>query len=99
MTETGPDFTMKCKNCQIEIDDKAIICFRCGAATTDLFRRSVEMAPRRLGLRVPALLGVVFFVVAGFFWTCASDGQATSPMVWVILGVAGALLVYRLRLR
>ena len=90
---------MQCKNCQTEIDEKALICFRCGTATADPVRRSVEMAPRRAGLLTPLLLGVVFLVVAGFFLTRASDGQPTSPMVWVMLGVAGALLVYRLRFR
>ena len=90
---------MQCKNCQTEIDDKALICFRCGAATTDPVRRQVETAPRRAGLRMPALMGAVFLVVAGFFLTRASDGQPTSPIVWVMLGAAGALLVYRLRFR
>ena len=43
-------------------------------------------------------LGVVFLAVAGFFLLRAVDGVPISPMVWVMLGVAGALLVYRLRL-
>ena len=90
---------MECKNCQTEIDDKALICFRCGVATTDPVRRPAEMAPRRAGRWTPVLLGAVFLVVAGFFLTRASDGQPTSPMVWVMLGAAGALLVYRLRFR
>ena len=90
---------MQCNNCQTEIDDKALICFRCGAATTDPVRRPVEMAPRRAGLRRPVLLGAVFLVVVGLFLTRASGGQPTSPMVWLMLGVAGALLVYRLRFR
>lgn len=90
---------MQCKNCQTEIDDNALICFRCGAATTDPIHRPAETAPGRTGLRTPVLLGAVFVVVAGFFLTRASDGQPTSPIVWVMLGAAGALLVYRLRFR
>ena len=90
---------MQCNNCQTEIDDKALICFRCGAATTDPVRRPVEMAPRRAGLRRPVLLGAVFLIVVGLFLTRASGGQPTSSMVWLMLGVAGALLVYRLRFR
>ena len=90
---------MQCKNCQTEIDDKALICFRCGVATADPVRRPAEIAPRRSGLRTPVLLGAVFLVAGGFFLTRASEGQPISPMVWVMLGVAGALLVYRLRFR
>ena len=90
---------MHCKNCQTEIDDKALICFRCGTATSDPVRSPVEMTPRRTGLLRPVFLGVLFLVVAGFFLTRASGGQLVSPMVWVMLGVAGALLVYRLRFR
>lgn len=57
------------------------------------------MAPRRARLTTPLLLGAVFFAVVGVFLTRASEVQPTSPTVWLILGVAGALLVYRLRFR
>ena len=30
---------MNCRNCGTEIADKALICFRCGAATTDPVRK------------------------------------------------------------
>ena len=90
---------MQCKNCQTEIDDKALICFRCGTATVEPVHRPVESPPRRAGLLSPVLLGVVFLLVAAFFLTSATDGEPISPAVWIMLGVAGALLVYRLRFR
>ncbi len=88
---------MQCKNCQTEIDDKALICFRCGVATVEPVRRQVEVAPRRARKTKPFLLAAVFFAVVGVFLTRASEAQSTSPTVWLILGVAGVLLVYRLR--
>lgn len=90
---------MQCKNCQTEIDDKALICFRCGEATSEPVRSPVEMTPRRTGLLRPVLLGILFLTVVGFFLTRASGGQPVSLMVWVMLAVAGALLVYRVRSR
>jgi hypothetical protein len=38
---------MQCRSCGAEIADKAIVCYRCGAATTDPVRRAVPVAPRR----------------------------------------------------
>lgn len=58
---------MKCAHCQTEIADKALICYRCGRATTEpritppaegsLFDR-----PRRS--RLPLILVVIVIVVA-----------------------------------
>jgi len=48
---------------------------------------------------VPFVLGLVFFVVAGFFMNQMVEGEAPSLLVWLMLGVAGVLLAWRLRLR
>jgi hypothetical protein len=37
---------MQCRSCGTEIADKALICFRCGAATTDPVRQPY-VAPKR----------------------------------------------------
>ena len=37
---------MNCRSCGTEIADKALICFRCGAATTDPVRKPY-VAPKR----------------------------------------------------
>ena len=55
---------MQCRNCGTEIADKALICFRCGTATTEA---KFKPPPRRAGppratLRVllgPGLLTIV----------------------------------------
>ena len=41
---------MICRNCGTEIADKAIICYRCGTATTDPVRKPAAVRPRRSGL-------------------------------------------------
>ena len=58
---------MRCRSCGTEIADKALICYRCGSATTDpkikppdegsLFQR-----PRRS--RLPLVAAVVLIVLA-----------------------------------
>ena len=38
---------MKCRNCGTEIADKALICYRCGVATTEAKYQPADMRPRR----------------------------------------------------
>ena len=47
-----------CKNCGTEIADKAIVCYRCGAGTTEPLRKPVEIRRRRS----PALVITVFVI-------------------------------------
>jgi hypothetical protein len=90
---------MQCRTCETEIDDNALICFRCGAPTTEPVHRPPAAVPRRASTLVPVVLGLVFVGVAGFFLVQVADGVPISPMVWVMLGAAGVLLAYRLRFR
>ncbi len=89
---------MRCRQCDTEIDDLALICFKCGAATTDPVHPPADVSPKRSVAR-PLLLGALFLVVAGFFVVQALGGEPTSPIVWLMLVSAGALLAWRLRLR
>jgi hypothetical protein len=89
---------MKCRHCGTEIADKAIICFRCGAGTTDPVRRPAAARPRRryrasLDL-VVALLLLVFFAL---YLGVAGTGQLEIPrtIAWSIAGIALLLLVWR----
>ena len=90
---------MRCRSCDTEIDDKALICFRCGAATSDPVHRPVAAPPGRARTLVPVLLGALFLAGAGWLMKVAGDGVPVSPAVWVMLGAAGVLLAWRLRFR
>jgi len=57
---------MLCRNCGIEIADKAIVCYRCGTATTDPVRKPVEVRRRR-SLLVPIVVLLVLAALAAFF--------------------------------
>ena len=57
---------MTCKNCGIEIADKAIVCYRCGTSTTAAVRKPVEVRRRR-GPVVPIVILVLLALLALFF--------------------------------
>lgn len=90
---------MKCRNCGTEIADKAIICFRCGAGTTDPVRQPAAGRPRRrfqssFDLVVALLLLVFFALYLGY----AGHVNIPRTVAWPIAGIALLLLVWR-RLR
>lgn len=76
---------MVCRHCGTEIADKAIICFRCGASTTDPVRRPATVRPRRG--RLFEIVVLVMLVLLGLF-----VGQA-GQVVEVPLGPAATLAI------
>ena len=62
---------MHCAACGTEIAEKALICFRCGAATTRRRREPARVGRRRRWLWV-VLAGFVLLGLAG--WALLGDG-------------------------
>jgi uncharacterized membrane protein YvbJ len=53
---------MQCRNCGAEIADRALICYRCGTATTEA--RYKPAAPRRSSSRrTPIGIGIIVLLV------------------------------------
>ena len=52
---------MKCRNCGAEIADKALICYRCGTATTEAKYQPARIRPRRGSYR--ALITALIFLI------------------------------------
>jgi hypothetical protein len=89
---------MQCRSCGTEIADKAIVCFRCGAGTTDPVRKAVPLKPRRSIL--PSLLSVAVLLVGALYMGQASR-TAADPERWqtlaaVLVGAAVVILVLRI---
>jgi hypothetical protein len=83
---------MQCRSCGTEIADKAIVCFRCGAATTDPVRKAVPVKPRRSPL-VPAL-AIIVLVLLALYMGQASRTAANPELPQLAAGLAlGAALV------
>ena len=88
---------MTCAHCGAEIADNALICYRCGEATTEPVHAPADLTQPTRG-RVSRQIGVglVFLVAAVFFLWQQGTGATVEPLVWGLLGIAGALLVWRL---
>ena len=67
---------MHCANCQTEIADNALICFRCGAATTER-RREPATVQRRPVWRWVAVLGLLALALV-------VDQQLETPLARVV---------------
>jgi hypothetical protein len=83
---------MQCRQCGTEIADKAIICFRCGAATTDPVRKAVPVKPRRSP--VVAAAAFLLLVILALYMGQASRTAANPELPQLIAGLAlGAAIV------
>jgi hypothetical protein len=82
---------MQCRNCGTEIADKAIVCFRCGAATTDPVRQAAKIVPRRSPL--VSLVAIVALMAAALYLGQASQAAASPDTFKLAAGLcAGAAL-------
>jgi hypothetical protein len=92
---------MLCRQCGTEIADKAIVCYRCGAATTDPVRQPARIQGRRnplLGLVVIALL-VLLALFLGQASRTAAEPNVYRTIAGVLLGAAVILLIVRIARR
>jgi hypothetical protein len=59
---------MICRNCGTEIADKAIVCYRCGTATTDPVRKPVQVRRRRRLSPLILLILLILLALAGLYF-------------------------------
>jgi hypothetical protein len=85
---------MICRNCGIEIADKALICYRCGTATTEAkYRPPVASSSTRRPSLVAAVLALVA-VIALAFGLVSTDGPLrTTAFVAAALALVAAVLL------
>jgi hypothetical protein len=88
---------MQCRTCGTEIADKAIVCYRCGAATTDPVRTAVPIKPRRSWL-LSLVVAVVLLLLALYLGQAsrtAADPNGLQLAAGFLAGVALAVLIVR----
>ena len=80
---------MICRQCGTEIADKALICYRCGTATTDAQFKPASAPRSRLPL-VVTLVAVVVLVAFAFVLgrSATVGGQAPRYITWVAAALA-----------
>jgi uncharacterized membrane protein len=87
---------MNCRQCGTEIADKALICFKCGAATTDPVFQPPSATPRRsrASFIVTFLALVILAAVAVFLARSSPNG---TPPVFTYIVAAIAVVIVALR--
>ncbi len=89
---------MICRNCGAEIADKALICYRCGAATAEPRIAPPEYRrPRRRG-PLPAVLALaVVIALAALLIPMTPDDSAARIVAWIAAVVAAFFVVRTLK--
>ncbi len=91
---------MICKTCGTEIADKALICYRCGTATTEAKYKPVPLPKGgRRGSFLPSILALMVLVLLALFMGRLTTGEVPRVLAWIIVGIGVVLVVVRGRLR
>ena len=88
---------MRCRNCGTEIADKAIVCYRCGTATTDPVRAPAPLARQRsplLSFAVAAIL-VLLALYMGQASRSAANPERWQTLAGLFVALALGVLVLR----
>ena len=60
---------MQCRHCGAEIADNALICYRCGTATTEAKYQPAQIRPRRSPSRIVwIVLAIALLVLAAVYY-------------------------------
>ena len=92
---------MKCRQCGIEIADKALVCYKCGTATTEAKFKAPPLArkSRSSGNLLINILAVVLLALCALYMARVTTVGAPDGLRWVILVLAIAVVAFRLRAR
>ena len=87
---------MNCRQCGTEIADKALICYKCGAATTDpVYQPPSSTRPRsRIGLIV-TFAALVLLAIVAIVLARSSPSGAPPAVTYIVAGVAIVIVALR----
>ena len=84
---------MICKHCGTQIADKALVCYRCGHATSEPRVRPGQAPARESSLPVVAALLVL--ILGALYMAQAAAGETPRRLSWVVAGLAAIVLGWR----
>ena len=88
---------MNCRKCGTVIADKAIVCYKCGAATAEPKFRAPVRRRRISGINlVVAALTLTLLVVFALYMQRMVTVGAPSELRWLIAALAAAIVALRL---
>ena len=87
---------MNCRKCGATIADKAIVCYRCGTATTEAkFKAPPPRRPRSSINVVSSVLAVVLLALCALYMQRVVTVGAPNAMRWVIIVLAASIVALR----
>ena len=86
---------MTCRHCGSDISDKAIVCYKCGTATTEPVHAPPAARGRSKATLVTSLLALLLMVAVAVFMTRASPDGTPRSVTWVVAGVAVVIIILR----
>ena len=91
---------MNCRSCGTEIADKALICYRCGTATTEAKFKPAVVQRRSPWSLIVSLIAIVVLALAALYIRQAESGGGTSRLFnWLAVAAAVLVVVVRAYLR
>jgi protein-S-isoprenylcysteine O-methyltransferase Ste14 len=88
---------MKCRQCGTEIADKAIVCYRCGTATTEAkFKAPPVRKPRSTINLVSSVLAVMLLAIAALYMQRFVTVGTPGTLRWLMVVLAAAIVALRL---
>jgi Na+/H+ antiporter NhaD/arsenite permease-like protein len=90
---------MQCRQCGTEIADKALICFRCGTATSEPRVPPPQVRTKRPVSRGPLVLALVVLVVAALFMGQVVTDQVPREVGYGLAALAVAAILWHLARR
>ena len=87
---------MICKNCGIEIADKALICYRCGTATTEAKFKPAPLGRRSSPNIIVTVVALILLVLLALYMGRAAAGEIPRYVTWAGAAVAAVVLLVRL---
>ena len=87
---------MLCRQCGTEIADKALICFRCGTATTEPRVPPPQLRTKRPVSRGPLVLALVVLIVAALLMGQVVTDQVPREVGYALAGLTVIAVLWHL---
>jgi hypothetical protein len=87
---------MQCRQCGTEIADKALVCYKCGTATTEAkFKAPPSRAPRPSASLIATVLALALLVLFALYMQRLVTAGAPNSLRWLIVAFAVAIVALR----
>ena len=87
---------MNCRQCGTEIADKALICFKCGAATTDpVYQPPSQIRTRSRASFVVTFVALVILAAVAVVLARTSPNGTPPAFTYIVAGVAVVIVALR----